>query len=115
MFAFVLRYRYWKARKLIVLLQGFTEASNCSQCEDGYYGQYCLKCPACVHGNCTQVGTCECEPHWDGNLCNKCAPTFYGPQCLPLPGIHYNDFFTSNTSAAIVSILPTEGKDVVRL
>lgn len=77
-----------------------TDGVSCA-CQPGYWGKDCSKlCPGGLrktcngHGACDVInGTCECEPHWRGNVtnlsvpdnarlpCSKCTDGWTGADC----------------------------------
>ena len=82
----------------------WTQESNCTECQVGYFGADCLgECPGVSvlqqgcrlcsgHGTCDSgragSGLCACDPLWVGSICDACAPGRYGPDCTAqCPGV----------------------------
>ena len=77
-----------------------TDGVSC-KCQPGYWGEDCSKlCPGGLRGTCNghgvcsvTNGTCECEPHWRGNItnlsdednaalpCSRCTDGWMGTDC----------------------------------
>ncbi|XP_041363056.1 protein draper-like [Gigantopelta aegis] len=56
----------------------------CDVCENGYWGEYCLKCGHCMNGySCDKTtGHClECQPGWKLPRCSNCLDYLYGCNC----------------------------------
>ena len=83
----------------------WTQESNCTECEEGYYGSDCQgECPGVSgllqgcqlcsgHGVCDSgrggSGLCGCDLRWAGSACDACAPGHYAPDCTgQCPGLN---------------------------
>eukprot|EP00105_Crassostrea_gigas_P037421 XP_019921569.1 PREDICTED: fibrillin-1 isoform X2 [Crassostrea gigas] len=67
--------------------------SNCTKCQEGYYGENCQEQCSCGQGSerCDHITGCYCKPGWTGALCetdiNECNRTnnpcnIYTEECI---------------------------------
>ena len=72
---------------------GWSPATSCSTCADGYGGPACVRCPDCGMGSCTvldynpSVAFCACGPGQAGDTCDHCASGYIEilGQCMRCP------------------------------
>ena len=87
---------------LCMCANGWSDLSNCTECEDGFWGDRCYSCPrgsdlasglsatcsghgTCSDGRLSSEGRCTCAAGFSGQACDSCDYGRFGPSCQACP------------------------------